>query len=257
MPNSPVVTQNPEQLAVRLAQDFVSRVQSALASQPRFSWVLAGGVTPRLFYSRLVESPYRDQIPWEKLWIYWGDERCVPPEHPDSNFRMAQEALLSKVPVKPSQVFRLRGEDPPPKAAKEYETILRSRFPGADWPAFDLVLLGMGADGHIASIMPGTAALSDNSLLLLEERRGDPGKSTDPPRWVVHNVVRQLQTVRLTLTLPAINRARDVWFIVTGNKKAAAYRRAQEDPGPDCPASLVRPESGTLRWYVDQSVMQS
>lgn len=245
-----------EALAGCVAADFAAYVRETLARQERFTWVLAGGVTPRLFYSNLAKPPLRDAIPWERLWLYWGDERCVPKDHPDSNFRMVEEALLQHVPVRASQVFRMRGEDPPPQAARDYEKIVRDRFPGAVWPAFDLVLLGMGVDGHIVSLMPGTAALTEYSFPGEKDRRkGETGEPA-PPRWVVHNVIRQLQTVRLTMTLPVINHARQVWFLVTGGKKAEAYERAQGEPTAGCPGSLVRPESGELRWYVDQAVVE-
>jgi 6-phosphogluconolactonase len=152
---------------------------------------------------------------------------------------MASESLLQQVPVSSAHVFRMRGEDPPPQAARDYEKEMTHVFgSGIPWPAFDLVFLGLGPDGHTASLMPQTSALT-------------PGE-----RWVVGNVIRSLQTVRITLTLPVFNHAHHVWFLVTGAKKSMAFARAQEEPNPDWPASLVRPEEGELRWYVDKAVTE-
>jgi len=209
-----------------------------VSRQPRFTVALAGGQTPRSFYACLAKEPYRTSVPWAKVWVFWGDERCVPKEHPESNFKMAAESLLNFVPIPSSHVFRMRGEDPPPIAARDYQQILKNTFGDAPWPEFDLILLGLGSDGHTASLMPDTPALMD----------GD--------RWVVGNVVRSLQTVRITLTLPVINHAKHIWFLTTGAKKSQAFAKAQEGPDSSCPASLVKPESGELRWYVDKAVVE-
>jgi 6-phosphogluconolactonase len=238
MAGSVIVSETPEVLSERVAAEFSDLVSDVLQRQDRFTLALAGGQTPKLFYSRLAKEPYKSSIPWSRLWIFWGDERCVPKDHPESNFRMASEALLQYVPVPPAHVFRMRGEDPPPSAAREYETLLKEVFKEQEWPHFDLVLLGLGPDGHTASLMPGTPAMMD----------GD--------RWVVGNVVRSLQTVRITMTFPVINHARHVWFLVTGGKKNAPFTRAQAGPSHDLPASLVHPEDGDLRWYVDKAVLE-
>lgn len=248
--NSRIVSSDtPEAMADSVASDFQQLIRS-LADQPRITIALAGGSTPKLFYSRLAQEPYRSQIPWEKLWFFWGDERCVPKEHPDSNFRMVQEALLSRVPVKPSHVYRLKGEEAPPVAAGEYEKQMREVFRESEWPVFDLMLLGMGPDGHTASLMPDTPALARYTEPI-EDRRSDGS----PPRWVVHNVVRSLQTVRLTMTLPVLNNARHIWFLVTGAKKANVFSKVQQGPSLSYPASLVHAEDGEIRWYVDKSVI--
>ena len=232
-----VVSDTPEALAEQAAQAFLTLVKHTLTERPRFTVALSGGATPKMFYSRLTQEPYRSEIPWDKIWFFWGDERCVPPEHSESNFRMAKEALLEKVPVPSAHVFRIRGEDPPTETGRSYARMLHDYFKmDGDWPAFDLILLGMGADGHTASLMPNTAALD-------EERR-----------WVVENVVRTLQTVRVTITLPVINHARNVWFLVTGAKKAGAYARVRTGPSPEFPASLVQPQFGQLIWYIDKAV---
>ena len=219
---------------------------------------MAGGQTPKQFYARLAKEPYKSSIPWDKIWFFWGDERCVPKEHPDSNFRMVAEALLQYVSVPPNHVVRMRGEEPPPQAAQEYEKFMRSFFRDSGlWPHFDLVFLGMGPDGHTASLIPGTPAVSDHVSDHLEERRQPDAASGDmpQPRWVVHNVIRSLQTVRLTLTYPVINQAKRIWFLVTGSKKAEVFAEVQKGPNPRVPASLVQPVNGELKWYIDKEVV--
>src|SRR5262249_54050140 len=160
-------------------------------SRERISIALAGGTTPKQFYARLAKEPYKTSIPWNKLWFFWGDERCVPKDHPDSNFQMAAETLLQYVPVPPSHVIRMHGEDPPPQAAQEYEKYMRQFFrESGPWPRFDLILLGLGTDGHTASLIPGTNAVPQEPPQITEERR----EAGEGARWVVHNVVRALQT---------------------------------------------------------------
>jgi 6-phosphogluconolactonase len=251
------ILDTPEALAERVAVDFAALVTETLASQEKFSVALAGGQTPKQFYARLAKEPYKSSIPWSRLWFFWGDERCVPKEHIDSNFRMAAEALLQFVPVPSSHVMRMRGEDPPPQAAQDYEKALRSFFRDAGlWPRFDLILLGLGPDGHTASLIPGSPAVSNHVTEQIEERRiQDTSSGMPQPRWVVHNVVRALQTVRLTFTYPVINQASHIWFLVTGAKKADVFAQVQKGPNPDYPASLVQPVSGNLRWYVDKEVV--
>ena len=240
MADALIVSETPEALADRVAADFLALVRDVLKTRERFTVALAGGATPKLFYARLAAEPYKSSIPWSKLWVFWGDERCVPKEHPDSNYRMANEALLQYVPLTSAHVFRMKGEDPPPSAARDYEKNMRSVFGEAAWPAFDLILLGLGPDGHTASLMPNTPALMQ-----------------DGERWVVGNVVRALQTVRMTFTLPVLNHARQAWFLVTGAKKSAIFAKARQEPDESIPASLVHPTSGELRWYVDQSVVNA
>jgi 6-phosphogluconolactonase len=236
-----IVSETPEALADRIAEDFEALIKETLAQKDRVTIALSGGQTPKQFYSRLAQEPFRGRIPWEKLWFFWSDERCVPMDHPDSNFRMVSETLLKEVPVRPSHVFRMRGEDAPPQAARDYEKVLREIFPDAEWPPIDLMFLGLGPDGHTASLMPATPALNLS------------GAPND--RWVVGNVIRSMQTVRITFTLPAINHARHVWFLVTGAKKAKIFAQVRQAENVDYPASLIKPESGDLRWYVDKAVI--
>jgi 6-phosphogluconolactonase len=258
MPPTVIISDTPEAQAERAAKDFVELANAAWANQDRIAIALAGGQTPKQFYSRLAQEPYKSSIPWKKIWFFWGDERCVPKEHQDSNFRMAAEALLQYVPVPPAHVIRMRGEDAPPQAACDYEKDLRNFFRGTDlWPTFDLILLGMGPDGHTASLIPGTPAVNSHAAEQSEERRTatEEDGGLPQPRWVVHNVVRSLQTVRLTLTYPVLNHAKHIWFLVSGARKKEAFAEIQNGPNPQVPASLVQPVHGELRWYVDKEVV--
>jgi 6-phosphogluconolactonase len=254
-----IVSDTPEAMADRVAEDFAALVGRTLQIQERFSIALAGGVTPKQFYARLAKEPYQSSVPWAKIWFFWGDERCVPKDHPDSNFRMVSEALLQFIPVPPAHVLRMRGEDPPPLAAQDYEKSLRLFFRDSGfWPHFDLILLGLGPDGHTASLIPGTPAVASHveDDLQTERRQPELEGQMPHPRWVVHNVVRSQQTVRLTVTYPVINQAKAIWFLVTGAKKAQAFSEVQKGPNPGWPASLVQPAQGHLRWYIDKSVGQ-
>jgi 6-phosphogluconolactonase len=204
-----------------------------------FSVALSGGSTPKSLYTMLVgNSSLRAQLPWDKMQLFFGDERHVAPGHPDSNFRMASEAMISKSPLRPEQVTRIKGEYPDAEqAANEYEQAIRSYFKLAagEFPRFDLVLLGMGSDGHTASLFPGTKALHESS------------------RVAVRNWVGKLLTDRITLTAPAINHSAHVIFMVTGADKAPALTAVLERVyEPDqLPAQLIQPGNGTLLWLVD------
>jgi 6-phosphogluconolactonase len=238
MPPHVLISETPDAVAEKAAADFAHLVEKTVASNDRFSVALPGGQTPKLFFDRLTQEPYRTSIPWAKIWVFFGDERSVPPEHQESNFGVARDCLLQKVPISSAHVYRMYGEKPPAEAARTYSEAIKRFFRAEnDPPAFDLIILGLGPDGHTASLMPGTDALHEEK------------------RWVVDNVVRSLQTVRMTMTYPLINHAKQVWFLVTGAKKAAAFAKAQQGPSEDCPASLVAPENGELRWYVDKAVV--
>jgi 6-phosphogluconolactonase len=200
---------------------------------------LAGGSTPKALYSLLAnDAALRSQVPWDKMYVYFGDERSVGPDHADSNFRMATETMLSKVPLKPEQVFRIKGEyKDTEKAAQEYEQVLRTSFKIAEgqFPRFDLVFLGIGNEGHTASLFPGTKALHETK------------------RLVVRNWVGKLYTNRITLTAPAINSAARVIFMVTGADKTLALKGVLEGPyePEQLPAQLIQPPNGKLIWLVD------
>jgi len=228
-------------VARRAAEEFLRVATEAVAQRGSFTVALAGGSTPKALYSLLVSDPaFRGNLPWERLNFFFGDERHVPPDNDQNNFRMANESLFSKAPVPPTQIFRIRAEYPDAeKAALEYEQALRAYFKVKDgeYPRFDLVLLGMGDEGHTLSLFPGTKALHASN------------------RVVVRNWVGKLFTDRITLTAPAANQANRVIFMVTRVDKAPALKAVLEGPyEPDqLPAQLIQPASGKLLWLVDQA----
>jgi 6-phosphogluconolactonase len=227
------VYDTPEILAGAAAREFADRAREAIAERGRFAVVLAGGSTPEAMYG-ILASDYDDQIDWRRVYIFFGDERTVPPHHDDSNHKMASEALLDHVPV--ANVHRMRGELPPDEAAAAYEVELRNFFRTEEIPRFDLILLGIGADGHTASLFPETAALEVSD------------------RWVVANPVLKLDAARITLTVPAINAARAVMFLVAGEDKAETLKEILEsDADPRTyPARLIQPQGGP-EWMLDRA----
>jgi 6-phosphogluconolactonase len=226
-----------QSLAHAAAARFQEIAANAIAQRDVFTVALAGGSTPRLTYSLLAAEPYRSQIEWGKIQFFWGDERCVPPDHPDSNYRMASEALLSHVPVAPDHVHRLQGENPDAAgAAAAYESKIRAVFGAVDLPRFDLVLLGLGPDGHTLSLFPASAALGEHQAL------------------VVANWVEKFKTWRITMTARLVNHAASILFQIEGEDKASSLREVLDgasDPGK-YPAQLIRPEDGECDWFVDQ-----
>jgi 6-phosphogluconolactonase len=222
-----------EELARGAVREFAARAEEAIEERGRFAVVLAGGSTPETMYGILARD-YMDRIDWSKVYVFFGDERSVPPHHEDSNLKMASEVLLDHVPV--GNVHRMRGELPPEEAAEAYEEELRTFFQMEDVPRFDLILLGLGADGHTASLFPETPALEVHD------------------RWVVANPVPRLDTTRITLTLPVVNVARAVIFLVEGEDKAEALREVLAgDADPRAyPAKLIQPPGGP-EWMLDRS----
>jgi 6-phosphogluconolactonase len=226
-------------IAKRAAQEFVQAAAAAVRARGSFNVALAGGSTPKALYSLLVNDPtLRSQVPWDKIHLFFGDERHVAPDHPDSNFRMATEAMISKSPLKPEQVTRIKGEYPDAdQAALEYEKALREYFKLRDgeYPRFDLVLAGMGNEGHTLSLFPGTKALHADG------------------RMVVRNWIGKLYTERITLTAPAASNAAQIIFMVTGADKAPALKAVLEGPfePEQLPAQLLQPINGKLLWLVD------
>ena len=226
-------------IARRAAQEFVQAAADAVRTRGSFNVALAGGSTPKALYNLLVNDPaLRSQVPWDKMHLLFGDERHVPPDHPDSNFRMATETMISKAPVKPEQVTRIKGEYPDAgQAALEYEKALREYFKLKDgeYPRFDLVLVGMGNEGHTLSLFPGTKALHADG------------------RIAVRNWVGKLYAERITLTAPAASNAARVIFMVTGADKAPALKGVLEGPfePEQLPAQLLQPKNGKLLWLVD------
>lgn len=222
------------------ADEVACALVEAAAAHGRASLVLSGGTTPRGVYAALAAGALdRVTVPWDRLHVFWGDERHVPPDHPDSNYRMAREALLSRVPIADAHVHRIAGEDPDPSAAAaRYADEVRAAIGGTDGvPRFDVVLLGLGADGHIGSLFPGSPALAPDAPL------------------VAANWVEALRSHRITMTLPLLNAAGLVIFLVAGAGKAEAVRAVLQ-PGPSTPwlpARFVRPTSGQLLWLVDRA----
>lgn len=195
------------------AERVAAAARNAVERHGRFTWVLAGGSTPRGLYRLLAREPYRSTLPWAETHVLFGDERCVPPQHEDSNYRLARETLLDHLPIPSEQVLRMEGELPPPQAAERYEARLRAHFLGTEAPPFDLVLLGLGADGHTLSLFPGTPGL------------------TETRRWVLAQEVPS-RGWRLTLTPAALPAARAAIWLVTGGDKAGALRGLLEGPSP-------------------------
>jgi 6-phosphogluconolactonase len=227
-------------LARAAAGAFTQCARDAISARGRCAVALSGGSTPRAMYERLAEPPYRDAIAWSDIHVFWSDERHVPPTHADSNFRMAYDAWLSRVPIPPGNIHRIRAELADARdAADDYEGALREFFQlettGA-FPRFDVVLLGVGSDGHTASLFPGTAALREST------------------RMAVALWAEQVSAHRVTLTLPMLNAAGDVLFLVSGTAKAAIVRaclyRSRETQL--LPAQLVRPPAGRVTWLLDR-----
>jgi 6-phosphogluconolactonase len=234
-----VVLPDLDQIAQEAARRWVEIAQGAVAERGSFSVALSGGSTPRTLYELLAGEPWRSQAPWDSTHVFWGDERRVPSTDPQSNYRMAREALLDHVPIPGKQINRMNGEDLLSSAIGDYEDKLWRyfRFNRGEWPRFDLVLLGLGPDGHTASIFPGTRAVSDLSHMVLAYQ------------------VPQLGVERITLTLPVINHAHHIMFQVAGEEKADALAMALEgERRPSaCPAQAVEPVDGTLTWLVDKA----
>jgi 6-phosphogluconolactonase len=228
-----VVAQTPELLAIRAAEAFETSRAACVRDRGRFTVALSGGKTPRTMLSALASR----SIDWIKVHLFWSDERCVPPDDPNSNFRMVREALLSRATIPGENVHRMKGELEPKAGAAEYETLLKSFFRGE--PVFDLIFLGLGPDGHTASLFPGTKALTVTDGYCVANRV--ESDATSP--W------------RLTLTYPAINAARQVIFLVEGAEKAAILCDVLDGPREPLrlPAQAVAPRSGDVRWFVDSA----
>lgn len=227
-----------DSLAQAAAEEFAAAVESALAGQERCTVALTGGSTPRVFYRQLAEEPFRGRLPWDRLHFFWGDERHVPPDHADSNFRMAHEALLAHVPVPSENIHRIPAEDPDAaRAASAYEQTLREFFAlrDGDFPRFDILLLGLGPDAHIASLFPENPALRERE------------------RWVAAPWAEHLKTFRITLTVPVLNRAARTFFLVSGAEKAeAVYKVLEGERDPErIPGQVLQPEKGSVLWLLD------
>jgi 6-phosphogluconolactonase len=227
---------DPATLAREAAFHFIECANEAIADHDFFTVVLSGGSTPKALYQTLATVELVPRIDWEKVYVFWGDERCVAPNHEDSNYRMAFEIMLRHLPIPVKQIYRMEGELEPKEAAKAYEDRLKQFFK-RDSPRFDLILLGLGEDGHTASLFPGTKALSETK------------------KWVTPNYVRKFSAWRLTMTAWIINQAANVTFLVSGENKANALQRvlAGRFTPEEVPAQLIRPDHGQLRWLMDRA----
>jgi 6-phosphogluconolactonase len=235
------ISPSADALAAAAADYFASAVLAAVAASGVARVAISGGSTPKATFALLADqsAPYFARVPWDKLQLFWVDERCVPPTDKDSNYRMTNEAMLSKVPLPAAQIHRMEGELDPELAASRYEATLRTAFrlEGAEVPAFDLVLLGMGDDGHTASLFPHTQALHETE------------------RLVVANHVLQKETWRITLTRPVINHGREVAFLIEGAGKAQVLDDVllgAYDPESK-PSQLIRPTNGRLTLLLDSA----
>jgi 6-phosphogluconolactonase len=224
----PQVSIWPERVALMeaAAQRIIEIGRDAIAQRGHFAWALSGGSTPQPLYELLGSQRFAHALDWRRVLFLWSDERCVPPDHPESNYHMARSALLDRLPLTAAQVLRMQGEAEPSRAAADYEQQLRAAGP------VDLALLGMGPDGHTASLFPGSAALAETQ------------------RWVVPNL-SPTGAARLTFTFPAINAVAVVLLLVAGADKAARVKQALREPGDALPVQRVRPSSGRIEWLLD------
>ncbi len=227
---------SPDELARAAAEHFATLAQEAIIDHGYFSMALAGGSTPRLTYEILATIEFAQKINWERVHVFWGDERMVPPDHEDSNYRMANEAMLKVVPIPKDNIHRVFGESKPHEAARNYAETIRNFF-NPHPASFDLILLGMGDDGHTASIFPDTPAVFEETLN------------------VMSHFVDKLEAWRVTFTPRLINAAENVTFLISGERKSRRLRQVLVGPyQPEVlPSQIVRPSQGRLRWLVDEA----
>jgi 6-phosphogluconolactonase len=235
------IVANAEAICRAAAETLVKHIGKTLQTKDIYSIALSGGSTPRSLYALLADDPvFGRQIPWERIHFFWGDERHVSPDHPDSNYRMAFEAMLSRVPIPLTNIHRIRAENPDaPKAAEDYVRDIRRFFgiTNGDMPRFNCVLLGMGSDGHTASLFPDSPALSEQK------------------RLVVANWVEKFDSFRITLTVPVLNNADLILFLVSGGEKADVLQTVLGGDAPTAryPVQLIHPARGALVWFLDRS----
>lgn len=229
-----IVCRDALELSRKAAAQFVDLAHHAIGAGGRFSVALSGGSTPKALYALLAQDEFSSRLDWPRIHLFWGDERCVAPQHADSNFRMVNEALLDKITIPAENIHRMAGEKKPEVAAAEYENDLGTFFKSTDLPRFDLILLGLGEDGHTASLFPGSAALHETQ------------------HWVSTVYAERLKAYRLTLTFPVINGAGQIMFLVSGASKRAIVKHLLGASGePDSlPAAQVFPKNGKLTWLI-------
>jgi 6-phosphogluconolactonase len=233
------IYQNDKEFAKDVADWIIKVIAETLQKQERFTWVLSGGNTPKPVYELLSSAPYREQIDWNKLHIFWGDERAVPFTDDRNNAKMAYETLLNKVSVPEEQIYLMRTDISPEESAIEYEKILREYFPLAtnhsSQPTFDLVLLGMGEDGHTLSLFPGTEVIHEEKA------------------WTKAFFLKAQDMYRITLTKNIVNNSSKIAFLTTGENKADALHEVIEGKyDPDLyPSQVIKPVHGELHWFID------
>ena len=225
-----------EAISHHAASLFVEMAKKAFIQKTRFAVVISGGSTPRKLYGLLSSEEYGHQIDWEKVHFFWADERCVPKDHEESNFKVSFDSLLSKVSIPVGNIYRIRSEEDPEKAARDYEKEIRVFFGNLDWPVFDLIILGMGEDGHTASLFPGSKSLEERERLAVPVYLEKPGIN------------------RITLTLPVLNHGSQILFLVSGRSKATVLSEVlgEGHKRDRYPAGLIDPVYGELLWLIDQ-----
>jgi 6-phosphogluconolactonase len=236
------VAADEKDLARQVAERLVRELQAAVSRQGRVAVAVSGGRTPETLFQTLAAPPFQDQIPWARLHLFWVDERFVPPDHPDNNARLIRRTLLGRVAIPETHVHPVPVQaGTPARAAAAYEEDLKKFFGPAPGPCFDAALLGLGPDGHTASLFPGAPALNEKRRWVdsVDARHLPPGASH----------------ARVTLTFPALNASRLVLFVVSGRDKAAVLREVLEGPGPRYPAQQVQPLSGRVEWWADRAAV--
>ncbi len=249
-PPKVLVFETKEQVALAAAERFVAGAAEAIAVRGEFSVALAGGNTPRRVYDLLASDPYKNLTEWSRVHLFFGDERCVPPDHQDSNYRMVYEALISKIEIPPTNVHRMIGEGNPEEGATAYERELKAFLHEGSWPRFDLVFLGLGEDGHTASLFPGSSAVKERSRCVVATRM----------EKAVANPFEKQSQERITLTFPVFNHAAHVVFLVTGKQKSGRLAEVVKPPrvartinDEPLPAQLIQPLDGSVEWLVDSA----
>ena len=232
------VFENISELAEQLALDFNNAVAEKASSGEKITIALSGGHTPKAFFEVLAQPPYKEDIPWKNVIFFWGDERCVPPDNDESNYNMTNLSLLSHIDIPAKNVHRVLGEDPPTNEALRYAKVIEENVTSEKgFPQFDWIFLGMGDDGHTASLFPGSSNLTVNKKICVVAEHPKTGQK------------------RVSITLPVINNAKRVSFLVAGASKEPVFKEILNkgsDPLP-YPASKVEPEDGILEWYLDKA----
>jgi 6-phosphogluconolactonase len=227
-----------DKLNEALAQFIVSTAKTAVAEKGRFTFAITGGSSPKKLYELLAKAPYRDELPWKNIYIFWGDERFVPQDDDRYNAKMAYETILNHVPIPKDQIYPMPYSDvvPPEEIANQYESGLKNHF-GTAAPEFDFILLGMGDDGHTASLFPYTPVLQEKN------------------RWVSEVYHEGQQMYRITLTAPLINKAKNIAFLLFGaNKAQVLYNVVEGEYQPEhLPTQLIKPEKGNVHWFIDEA----